>query len=96
MRVTATVLSVPSSLSRPGMSFTARYSIAGGQQVTTEISRYAVEPAIGDMVEIIYDRDEPTVAKTVDAGETPWLPGIAYGGGAVLVSWIGLRRQRES
>ncbi len=95
VRVTATVVAGPSATSRMQGSFTARYSIAGGEQVTTEISRYDVLPEVGGQVEIVYDPAEPTVAKTVDAWETPWVPGIAYGvGGAVLV-WIALRRQRK-
>jgi hypothetical protein len=95
-RVTATVLDGPSPTLRAEGSFTAQYVTARGEQITTEISRYDVAPKAGDKVEIVYDPDDPKVAKTVDAWETPWVPGIAYGAGAVLLTWIALRRQRTT
>jgi hypothetical protein len=96
VRVTAKVLDAPSPLSRGRGSFTAEYAIAGGDRITTEISRYDVLPEIGGQVEIVYDPAEPTVARTVDAWLTPWEPGIAYGLGAVVLVWIALGRQRKT
>ncbi|GAA1515852.1 DUF3592 domain-containing protein [Kribbella lupini] len=96
VRVTATVLDVPSPLSRGPGSFTAEYAIAGGERITTEISRYDVLPEIGGQVEIVYDPAEPTVAKTADAWVSPWEPGIAYGLGAGVLVWVALGRQSKA
>jgi hypothetical protein len=93
VRVTATVLDGPSPVSRAQGSFTARYVTGRGEQITTHISRYDVAPRAGDQVEILYDPEEPMVARTVDAWKTPWVPGIAYGVGAVVLVWIALGRQ---
>ncbi|MEV6288735.1 DUF3592 domain-containing protein [Kribbella sp. NPDC051770] len=93
VRVTATVVQEPPP-GRGQRSFEARYATADGQEITTAIGRYDTAPKTGDQVEIVYDPGEPTVAKAVDAWETPWVPAIAYVAGAVLLTWIGLRRQR--
>lgn len=96
VRVTATVLDGPSAAVRAQGSFTARYITASGEEITTEISRYDVAPKAGEQVEVVYDPRDPKVAKTVDAWESPWMPGIAYGGGAAVLVWIALRRQRTT
>ncbi|MDX6251574.1 MAG: hypothetical protein QOF10_4934 [Kribbellaceae bacterium] len=92
---TALVVSIPPSSTRTEGSFEARYTTRSGQVIVTDISRYYAVPALGDQIEIIYDPEDPKVAKTADSDDEPLLPIVGFGAISAVLLVFGLRRQRR-
>jgi hypothetical protein len=52
-------------------------------------------PALGDQIEIIYDPEDPKVAKTADSDDEPLLPIVGFGAISAVLLVFGLRGQRR-
>ncbi|MEU4196150.1 DUF3592 domain-containing protein [Kribbella sp. NPDC026611] len=72
---------------------TVRYTTLAGEQITSETANY-FEAKVGQPIQIVYDRAEPTRMQTAEWGFDDWIPGVGFGAVALLMLAIGVAQLR--
>jgi hypothetical protein len=73
---------------------TVRYTTRTGQEITEDTSNYD-EAKVGQTIQVVYDRQEPTRMQAADYGFDYWLPTVMFGGVVALFVGLGIAQLRS-